>query len=147
MSEGRFCEGDCVLVAKLRKSGTVVEVLANNTYRVALASITVLCRHSELSPSTDIPKAPEPIPSHLQPRRSAPPATLDLHGLTVDEATRKLEVWLSEVIMAGMHQVKVVHGLGTGKLQDATHAVLRRVPTVRAFRVSDYNPGETHIYL
>jgi DNA mismatch repair protein MutS2 len=107
----------------------------------------MICKALELSASSERPKPKQEVPAHLQPRRTPPPATIDLHGLTVDEATRKLEVWLSEAIMAGLHQLKVVHGLGSGRLQDATHALLRRVPTVRAFKVSDFNPGETDVYL
>lgn len=147
MESPRFAEGDAVLVVKLGRIGLVVELLPRRRYRVALSSATMICKGSELTASSQRPKPKEEIPAHLQPRRTPPPSTIDLHGLTVDEATRKLEVWLSEAIMAGLHQVKVIHGLGSGRLQDATHALLKRVPTVRAFRVSDFNPGETDVYL
>ena len=147
ISDPRFAEGDAVLIVKLRKVGVVVEVLAHDRYRVAISSVTILCKASELAASSERPKPKTAVPEYLKPRRTPPPSTIDLHGLTVDEATRKLEVWLSDVIMAGLHQVKVVHGLGSGRLQNATHELLRRVPTVRAFKVSEFNPGETDVYL
>jgi DNA mismatch repair protein MutS2 len=147
MSESRFREGDFVIVNKLRRPGVVVELLGHKTYRIAFAGITILCKEAGLSPSSDAPAPKEPTPPHLQVRSPKPPAALDLHGLTVDEATRKLEVWLSKVIMAGVTQVTIVHGIGSGRLQSATHALLKRIPAIRAFRVSESNPGETRVYL
>jgi DNA mismatch repair protein MutS2 len=147
MNQPRFAEGDAVFVTKLGKVGLVIEVLTHGRYRVAISSVTTICDGSEITASSARPKPKAEIPAHLQPRKTIPPSTIDLHGLTVDEATRKLEVWLSEVIMAGLHQAKVIHGLGSGRLQVATHALLRKVPTVRAFKVSDFNPGETDVYL
>jgi DNA mismatch repair protein MutS2 len=147
MSARRFREGDFVFVTKLRRSGVVVALLANESYRIAISSITIVCKEGELSPSNEAPPHKDPIPAHLRGRTPKPSDSLDLHGLSVDDATRKLETWLSEVIMAGMDQVTIVHGLGSGRLQTATHALLKRIPSIRAFRVSDSNPGETRVYL
>lgn len=149
MSTHRFREGDVVQVSTLRKVGTVIETLHGGSYRVAVGPLTIVCKASELSPG---PRNETPRPAKkllVQQARpsSKPSTTLDLHGLTVDEATRRLEQWLSDVIVAGVSQVKVVHGLGTGRVQRACHELLSRLPVVRAFRVNDANPGETDVYL
>jgi dsDNA-specific endonuclease/ATPase MutS2 len=75
-----------------------------------------------------------------------PPAAVDLHGLCVDDACRKLEDWLNQMILARMWHGKVIHGLGTGKLQLATHEVLSRYQAVRAFKINQFNRGETDVY-
>jgi len=44
---------------------------------------------------------------------------LHLRRLTVDEALIKLDRCLNDAFMAGRHQVRVIHGKGTGKLRQA----------------------------
>lgn len=145
-----FAKGQHVSVLRLKRSGTIVDCLGGNRYLVALGSLTVSCSTSELTPVLGSP-ATSPTSTKasvtITPVVAKPPATIDLHGLTVAEASRRLETWLSQVIVAGLHQVKVIHGLGTGRLQEATHNILRSVSTVRSFRVNEWNPGETDVFL
>jgi DNA mismatch repair protein MutS2 len=74
-------------------------------------------------------------------------SSIDLHGLTVDQASRALEEWLNQMILSDAKQGKVIHGLGTGRVQRATHEILARYSAVRAFRINDANPGQTDVYL
>jgi DNA mismatch repair protein MutS2 len=66
---------------------------------------------------------------------------LDLHQLTVDEALLKLDEYLHDAYMAGMVQVRVVHGKGTGTLRDAVREFLSGHPLVRSFRYGVYGEG------
>jgi DNA mismatch repair protein MutS2 len=67
--------------------------------------------------------------------------------LTVDEAIRKLDQWLDSVVLSDLYQAKVIHGLGTGRVQSAVHEYLRRIKAVRHFKINEWNAGETDIYL
>lgn len=148
MSGKNFVEGDSVTVLSLKRDGIVDEVLGDGKYRVALGSMKVTCSADELAQAT--PRAPKPrlteqkVVIKNQPK---PPETLDLHGCTVDEAIRKLDSWLDSVVLSDLYHVKVVHGLGTGRVQWAVHEHLRGIKAVRHFKVNDWNPGETDIYL
>jgi DNA mismatch repair protein MutS2 len=59
---------------------------------------------------------------------------VDLHRLTVDEALLKLDKFLHSAFMAGLYQVRVVHGKGTGTLREAVRRELAGHPLVRSYR-------------
>jgi DNA mismatch repair protein MutS2 len=147
-----YAIGDAVIVTALNAKGTVVERLSNNSYRVALRSMYLTVRHAELKPTaTGNPSRPSTSDSYKAALKAAPTGatvkgSIDLHGLTVDEACRSLEAWLNAAIVSHTKHGKVIHGLGTGRVQQAAHEVLRRYSAVRAFRINDVNPGETDVY-
>ncbi len=62
--------------------------------------------------------------------------TLDLHGLTVEEAEVEIEKFLNHEFLAGHRTVQIIHGKGTGKLQAAVKEYLESHPLVAAFRPS-----------
>lgn len=72
---------------------------------------------------------------------------LDLHGCTVAEALEMLDNWLSRSAVSGCENLKVVHGIGTGKLKAAVHKRLSELKVVRNFKISLNNPGATDVYL
>jgi DNA mismatch repair protein MutS2 len=64
---------------------------------------------------------------------------LKLIGLRVDEALDRLEPFLNHASLAGVREVRIIHGLGTGKLRDGVREFLSRHPLVDSYR-----PGEAH---
>lgn len=149
MAPACFQIGDRVLVTSLKRTGTVTEVLRDDSFRVALGSFTIVVSLKELEVS--LPSERSRDKTKIEIRAASKglkvPKVLDLHGMTVADAVSRLEAWLNSCILAGHGNVKVVHGLGTGRVQHATHEVLRRYSAVRAFRVNDLNPGETDVFL
>ena len=147
MTENTFKPGDRVTVRSLKQDGTVEEELHGGRYRILVGSLSIVSRASDLSPSTRVKQASRPPAPVRRLPTSLPPRRLDLHGLTVDEAIRKLDAWLDRVVLSQLDHVKVLHGLGTGKLQGAVHSHLRTLNAVRNFKINDANPGETDVYL
>lgn len=141
--------GDSVLVASLGQSGVITEDLGKGRYRVAIGNLMITAQISDLSPTTPRARKREPeVERFIAAKgRPTPPTSLDLHGLTVDEALRKLEKWLDTVVLSDLSQVKVIHGLGTGRVQGAVHTFLQSQKVVRHFKLNPWNPGETDIYL
>jgi len=68
---------------------------------------------------------------------------LDLHALTVDEALPVIHEYLNEAFMAGMKEVRIVHGKGTGILRQAVMRELKRHPLVKSFRRGNRYEGST----
>jgi DNA mismatch repair protein MutS2 len=64
-----------------------------------------------------------------------------LRQLTVDEALTKLDQFLHDAFMAGLYQVRVVHGKGTGTLRQAVRDKLARHPLVQSYRPGGYGEG------
>lgn len=66
---------------------------------------------------------------------------LDLHGLRADEAIQKLDKFISDSLVAGFDEVRVYHGIGTGKLAYAVKHFLREHPSVKEFFDAPPNQG------
>ena len=64
-----------------------------------------------------------------------------LRHLTVDEALLKLDQYLHDAFMAGLYQVKVIHGKGTGTLRQAAREHLSHHPLVKSHRPGKYGEG------
>jgi DNA mismatch repair protein MutS2 len=64
-----------------------------------------------------------------------------LRQLTVDEALIKLDKYLNSAFMAGLNQVKVIHGKGTGTIRQAARGYLAQHPLVKSYRAGGYGEG------
>jgi len=69
------------------------------------------------------------------------PATVDLRGMTADDALVELDKYLDEATLAGLPRVTVVHGKGTGALRRAVQEHLAHHPEVAAFRIGGEGEG------
>ncbi len=73
----------------------------------------------------------------------ATPAINEVHLrlLTVDEAMLKLDRYLDNAFLAGLYQVRVVHGKGTGTLRQAVREHLAKHSLVESYRPGGYGEG------
>ncbi|MBN1689795.1 MAG: Smr/MutS family protein [Dehalococcoidia bacterium] len=68
---------------------------------------------------------------------------LDLHALTVDEALPIIHGYLNDACLAGLKEVRIVHGKGTGALRQVVMRELKRHPLVKSFRTGNRFEGST----
>ena len=66
---------------------------------------------------------------------------IHLRHLTVDEALLKLDKYLNDALMAGLYQVRVIHGKGAGTLRQVVHRQLAKHPLVKSYRAGGYGEG------
>ena len=142
-----FAPGDRVHVAALG-TGTVREVRNGGRYLVELKGRSIVASAAQLTAVSKVRKRAgnldEPTATVPDlPTRSHVPPSLDLHGMTIDEAIAALDSWLNDALLAGHAEVRVIHGRSGGRLKSAVHARLRQLPVVRAFRVDPANSGVT----
>ena len=62
-----------------------------------------------------------------------------------DEAESALQKFLDRALLAGLNQVEIIHGKGTGALQKLTQEVLRTTPGVRSFHYENFDSGGTGV--
>ncbi|MCB1218309.1 Smr/MutS family protein [bacterium] len=67
--------------------------------------------------------------------------TIDLHGHTVEEATAELDVFISQCLLANIHTIRVMHGVGTGRLRTFVQGYLKRHGNVGNVRFAEINDG------
>ena len=58
---------------------------------------------------------------------------LDLRGNTVDEAINRVNIFLDQSILSGLSIVHLIHGKGTGILQEAIQKELENVPFIQSY--------------
>ncbi len=66
---------------------------------------------------------------------------IDLRGKRVDEALQLLEHFLDNSLISGLHSVNILHGKGTGALQEAVHDYLKSQPYVDSFEFARPEAG------
>jgi len=69
------------------------------------------------------------------------PDELRIRHLTVDEALPRLSQYLHDAYVAGQHQVRIIHGKGTGTLRLMVRRELGRHPLVKSFRPGGRGEG------
>lgn len=88
---------------------------------------------------------PSGVPDDLV--RTQAPRSIDLHGMTVEEALAALDTFLNDAILAGIDEARVIHGRSGGRLRAAVHKRLMRLAAVRGHRLDPANPGVTIVTL
>lgn len=142
--------GDSVYFATLESVGQVLSVNAGKgEAEVLCGSIKTRCKISALQKvniSADrqnkrevrIRKSGDFVPSK-------PELEINLLGMTVPEALSEVDNFIDRAVLNNLEEIKVIHGVGTGKLREAISAHLRRHKNVSSFRLGKYGEGETGV--
>jgi DNA-nicking Smr family endonuclease len=77
---------------------------------------------------------PDPVPLPLD-------GTLDLHAFRPGEVGDLVPEWLEACHEAGLRELRVVHGKGTGALRRSVEAILARHPLVASYRAAQEDGG------
>lgn len=72
---------------------------------------------------------------------------IDLRGMRVDEVDTVVMQALDAAIRADLHQLRIIHGKGTGALRERVTEMLRKDSRVREFRLGLWNEGGTGVTL
>jgi DNA-nicking Smr family endonuclease len=67
--------------------------------------------------------------------------TLDLHGFAPSEVGELVPEWIGASRAAGLVELRIVHGKGTGALRRSVEALLARDPRVASFRAAGEDGG------
>ncbi len=142
--------GDTVRLADIDKTAVVLALPdKNGNVEVQAGIIQTRVPLSNLR----LEKAPKPAKNDLRRPGSAgvsrsvrtAKTEVDLRGLNADEALLEVDRFIDASVMAGLGQVTVIHGKGTGVLRTEIHKHLRTHPSVAEFRLGMYGEGETGV--
>jgi len=134
-------KGDTVRVISLNQEGEIKEILTEDRARVQIGSmnmITELRNLEKLSvpPSSRVSRSNgnNDIDSDLSPE-------IHLRGMTVEEALESLERYMDKAVIAGLGQIYVIHGKGTGTLRRVLSDYLRKHREVDSLQLGNWNEG------
>ena len=66
---------------------------------------------------------------------------INLIGNTVDQALALLDKYLDDAYLAKLHQVTIIHGMGTGALRNAVQNHLKKCKYIKSYRMGEYGEG------
>ena len=125
---------------RVRGLGLSAEVESIQGDRVAVVARgkRLLVPRSDCAPEgAAAPTGPAPLPDgvRLERRPEAGPSSrrhgsLDLRGVKVEEALAQVDKFLDDASVDGLDQVRLVHGVGSGRLRRAVHEMLGGHPLV-----------------
>ncbi|MBR4359089.1 MAG: endonuclease MutS2 [Clostridia bacterium] len=137
--------GDIVEITHLNTKGTVLSLPDAKGEVQLQAGIMKLKAHLSQLRLVDAPK-PKKQSSSVHVATGAMERTVsmscDVRGMALDEALAEVERYLDEAVMAGLHEVTIVHGKGTGILREGIQKHLKTYPHVKSYRRGKYGEGE-----
>ncbi len=77
--------------------------------------------------------------------KTQPVLEINVLGLTVPEALYEVDNFIDKALTDGLEEIKVIHGVGTGKLRSAIADHLKKHRQVDSFRAGKYGEGETGV--
>lgn len=141
--------GDVIYVTKLDQKGTVLAVKGKEL-EVQLGSLkTTLkangCRFVEKGRKTgdDSSSAKAASGNSFIQKTQGAHRDIDIRGMMVNEAEVLLGKFIDDSLMAGLSQVLIIHGKGTGALRKGVHEYLKRHKSVENFNFADMSEGGT----
>lgn len=70
---------------------------------------------------------------------------INLIGKNSDDAIAALDKYLDDAYLAHLHEVRVVHGKGTGTLRKAVGNYLKHSPYVKSYSLGEYGEGDAGV--
>jgi DNA mismatch repair protein MutS2 len=134
-----------------KRTGAVGTVLSDKDpagrVLIAFGKVKVHVPGEELSRAKDIEEpSTDPqwgvkihVPEMVQPE-------VDIRGMRVEEALTVVDKFLDDALLAGLKEVQIIHGTGTGALRKSLIPFLNQHPLVQATRpggLHQENPGAT----
>lgn len=136
-----FSKGEEVKVTTFNQKGYIVKQLSDNEYNVQVGIMKVNVKADDLQkigPSKE--QSLQSKGSSLK-RQSSTKSELDLRGVRVEEGLSRLDKYIDEALVSGYDNVRIIHGLGTGAMRQATQEYLKGHRHVKSQRPGGMGEG------
>jgi DNA mismatch repair protein MutS2 len=140
--------GDTVKLKSVGRPARVARKVDENHFEVEIGAMKMKIAREDIaeviSRAEDSPvKAARArgISVSLENENQNAPSEINVIGYNVDDATREVEKFVDRAFMAGLPQVRVVHGSGMGILRKALRQYLKTHPHVESVKEPEQNEG------
>lgn len=77
--------------------------------------------------------------------RSFPKAEINIIGKTVSEGVEEVEKFIDQAVVSNIPEIRIIHGMGTGKLKKGVWDYLKTNKNVFEYRLGRYGEGESGV--
>jgi DNA mismatch repair protein MutS2 len=134
--------GTLVYITTLKQKGTVLSA-SNQEVTVQLGIMKVTVRWEDCRILEEKIQKPNtvPVPKSILVKVQDIARQIDLRGVNVEEGEILLDKYLDDAVLAGLHEVIVIHGKGTGALRKGIREYLKNHPYVKEMRIGELDEG------
>lgn len=135
---------DLVFVQSYGCNGTVLKVLKNDKYSVQIGNATITIDKNNLKKLVNNNQNKTLVSSKKSniviPKKSVK-MSLDLRGMRYEDAHIEIDKYLDDALYAGLNQVSIIHGFGTGVIRELVQKTLKNNKNVESFRYGGNGEG------
>lgn len=138
--------GATVFIEKTQSRGQVIFISnKKDEIEVLCGSIKMHCKFADLQIISGYEQKKEKtkVIKHMPPSR--PLLEINVLGMTVEEALYEVDNFIDRAVTDNLEEIKVIHGVGTGRLKNAIAQHLKGKKNVESFRLGKYGEGETGV--
>lgn len=132
--------GQSVEVLSFGQRGTLVEKVSDEEWVVQMGIIKMKIAVEDLAPIAETQETKQQVIVKSA-RSSHVSSELDLRGKRYEEAMKDLDLYIDAAILANYPRVTIIHGRGTGAIQQGVHKTLRSHRSVASYEFAPMNTG------
>lgn len=141
-------EGSAAYAPALNMHGTITAI-EDDTAQFKSGQVTIELPLSSLkkahkTPSPQAPKTPQTKRAKTRARQSFSPE-INIIGERVLDGLNRLDEYLDDAVLAGVSEVRIIHGKGTGRLRRGVREFLRKDPRVKSYEEAAPGSGDAGV--
>jgi len=142
IEEGVISIGDYVLVKTLNQKGNVLSIdkkqaeiqLGLMKFKAKIEDLVKLKNSERKSPIENTKK-------RVKLRTDSVKPNIDVRGLNLEEALQKIDKYIDDASLAGLNDVTIIHGKGTGVLRKGINKYLKSHRGISEYRLGEFKEG------
>jgi len=135
--------GDCVLVKTLGNKGYVVDIDKDSgSYEIVMGNTRTKLKRIFIEKTIGEKQPPGAVQDRITVEKVEAPE-LNVIGMRVEEALNVLDRFLDRAVVEGVPKVRILHGIGTGRLMQAIREHLTDAQYIRGLHRDERNSGIT----
>ncbi|WZL74509.1 endonuclease MutS2 [Clostridiaceae bacterium 35-E11] len=140
--------GDTVMILSLNQKGNVLSIPDENgdlTVQVGIMKVNVNIENLRYDKEERENIKKTGTGKIVKAKAQSVKNSIDLRGQTLEEAMIDTDKYLDDAYIAGLEEVTIIHGKGTGVLREGIKQLLKKHKHVKSFRDGTYGEGGTGV--
>ena len=140
--------GDTVQIVNLNQTGTVInppDSKGDVQIRVGIMKIKAHISNLKLIKPPEEKKPERKVYSERLNKTMSACTEVDIRGQNVEDAIYILDKFIDDAMLCSLHQIRIIHGKGTGVLRNGIHQYLKKHPGIRTYHLAAFGEGDSGV--